>query len=188
MRSIQSAGPYAIVGHCAGSWVAFEMAAQLQALDADVEPLVLIDSEPPGIEAPPRRWLRHALQRTWHYARDRRLRNALRWKLAVARERLRASRAKGGERDRVAIVRLVHAAAHRRYGGTLVKGDAWFLRSEESVVLTDKDWHLRWADVITGELRTRVVPGAHSTLLERPNVDVLAARLQEALDRTERSR
>jgi thioesterase domain-containing protein len=80
------------------------------------------------------------------------------------------------------MVRSVHAAAHRRYGGTLVKGNALLLRSEESVMLADKDWHVAWADVITGELQVKVVPGAHSALLERPGADVLAAHLRTALD------
>ncbi|SFN22731.1 Thioesterase domain-containing protein, partial [Izhakiella capsodis] len=42
-------GPYRIVGHSFGGWVAFEMALQLQALGEPVSDLVILDSRAPGV-------------------------------------------------------------------------------------------------------------------------------------------
>jgi amino acid adenylation domain-containing protein len=187
LKQVQPRGPYAIGGHCAGNWVAFEMASQLQAAGDELALLVLVDSEPPGVPAPPRPRMRHILHRTRHYLRHGRFRDALRWQIGLARERFRAWRGAGSDRERVARVRAIHAQAHRDYQGGLVRGDALFIRSEESITLTDKDWHLKWADVITGELRVESVPGTHATLVEDANAKVIADLVTKALSPTDPS-
>ena len=58
---------------------------------------------------------------------------------------------------------------------------------EESITLTDKDWHLKWADVITGELRVESVPGTHATLVEDANAKVIADLVTKALSPTDPS-
>ena len=50
LRVVQATGPYRIGGHCAGNWVAFEMALQLQQAGEEVEALILVDGGPPGVE------------------------------------------------------------------------------------------------------------------------------------------
>ena len=94
-----------------------------------------------------------------------------------------ARRGRAGHADdaRVAGVRAAHAEAHRRYRGRTVAGDATLVRSEESTILADKDWHLRWAEVITGTLHVAVVPGTHATLLRAGNVEVLASIVTSTL-------
>ena len=181
MRQVQRAGPYHLGGHCAGNWVAFEMAYQLQQAGEEVAALVLVDSEPPGIEPPPRNAALHLARRAVHYARDRRLRHGLAWQVGLLRERRKARRAGHADDARVAGVRAAHAEAHRRYRGRTVAGDATLVRSEESTILADKDWHLRWAEVITGTLRVAVVPGTHATLLRAGNVEVLASIVTSTL-------
>ena len=181
MKQVQPRGPYAIGGHCAGNWVAFEMARQLQAAGDELALLVFIDSEPPGVLAPARHPMRHLLQRASHYLRDGRFHHALRWQMGLAVERLRTWRHGGSDRERVARVRAIHAQAHRDYKGGLVRGDALFIRSEESTMLTDKDWHLNWKDVITGELRVQSVPGTHATLVEDANAKAIAGLVSQAL-------
>jgi thioesterase domain-containing protein len=163
------------------------MARQLQAAGDELALLVLIDSEPPGVPAPPRHPMRHILQRVSHYLRDGRLHHALRWQIRLAHEQLRTWRNVGSDRERVARVRATHAQAHRNYKGGLVRGDALFIRSEESIVLTDKDWHLKWADVITGELRVESVPGTHALLVEDANAKVIANLVMNALSPTDES-
>jgi amino acid adenylation domain-containing protein len=181
MREVQRHGPYAIGGHCAGNWVALEMARQLQEAGERVRPLILVDSEPPGITPPHRHRLHHLAQRTLHYLRDGRFRHAVRWQIGLARERLLAARAPSHDRGRVAVVRAAHAAAHAVYGGATFDGDAVFIRSEESAQLNDKDWHLRWADVITGELHVEIVPGTHATLLQPGPAAAMADVIAKAL-------
>ena len=78
-------------------------------------------------------------------------------------------------------VRAIHAEAHQKYLGGVVLGDALFMRSEESTILADKDWHLRWADVITGDLRVEIVPGTHAALLQDEHAEAMAELITKAL-------
>ncbi len=47
MRSIRGRGPYQILGHSFGGWVAYEMALQLQAEGEEVSALFVVDSRVP---------------------------------------------------------------------------------------------------------------------------------------------
>ncbi len=85
------------------------------------------------------------------------------------------------DRQRVAAVRRVHAEAHRRYRGGRIAGDALFLRSDESASLPDKDWHLRWSEVIDGTVTVELISGTHAALLESPNAAAMAKALNAAL-------
>lgn len=49
VREIQPVGPYRLAGHSFGGWVVLDIALQMQQLGERVEPLLLIDSEPPAI-------------------------------------------------------------------------------------------------------------------------------------------
>ena len=44
----QRDGPYGLVGHSFGGWVAFETALRLRAMGKEVFPLLLLDTDPPG--------------------------------------------------------------------------------------------------------------------------------------------
>ncbi|CAI8787994.1 amino acid adenylation domain-containing protein [Kosakonia quasisacchari] len=48
MRERQPSGPYHLIGHSFGGWIAFEIALQLQAQGETVADLILIDSRSPG--------------------------------------------------------------------------------------------------------------------------------------------
>ncbi|TDT56794.1 amino acid adenylation domain-containing protein [Enterobacter sp. AG5470] len=48
MRQIQPCGPYFVVGHSFGGWIALEIALQLQAQGESVSDLIVIDSRAPG--------------------------------------------------------------------------------------------------------------------------------------------
>jgi amino acid adenylation domain-containing protein len=50
IRQMQPHGPYHLMGHSFGGWIALEAARQLVAANAVVAPVVLIDSEPPRAE------------------------------------------------------------------------------------------------------------------------------------------
>ena len=51
LRLFDAAGPYRLLGYGFGGLVAFEMARQLDAADADVALLVLLATEPPGVNS-----------------------------------------------------------------------------------------------------------------------------------------
>ncbi|WP_200552224.1 amino acid adenylation domain-containing protein [Kosakonia sp. LAM2021] len=52
MRERQPFGPYHLIGHSFGGWVAFEIALQLQAQGETVARLIIIDSRSPGVKPP----------------------------------------------------------------------------------------------------------------------------------------
>ncbi len=187
LREVQPRGPYLLGGHCAGSWVAFEMARQLQADGDEVELLALVDSEPPSIDPPRINRLRYMVSRLAHYWRDRRLVDSLRWEIGLFWERFVTRRVGPEESRRLAVLRDAHAEAHRRYRGGIVKGDALLIRSQEWAKLPDKDWHLRWRELITGDLRVETVQGSHAALVENANAAELAATFRSAIEQAERS-
>ncbi len=182
MKEVQPRGPYWIGGHCAGSWVAFEMARQLQQQGEELGLLVLVDSPPPGIAAPAVNPLRYVAGRLTDFWREGRLIDALQWRLNIAFDRLVAGLhgRRGGTTGRIAKLRSVHAAAHRSYTGGTVRGDALLLRSSEYARMRSRDWHLDWDKLVSGELDTVVVPSTHAGLSIEPAP--LARAIRGALD------
>ena len=84
----------------------------------------------------------------------------MRWQLRVRRERYFSRRFGTGETQRLAAVRYAHAEAHRRYlADAIFDGDLVLVRSEDWARRHDKDWHLQWQDLITGELVLDTVDG-----------------------------
>jgi thioesterase domain-containing protein len=184
MRQVQPEGPYRIGGHCAGAWVAFEMARQLQRDGHEVAMLLAVDSEPPGV-TPPAIPLRHVVGRLRSYWRDGALRESLQWQLRVRRERHISRRFGSGETQRLAALRYAHAEAHRRYEADgRFDGDLVLIRSEDWARREDKDWHLQWQDLITGELVLDTIEGSHGDLVANTTASALADKIRSAIDRT----
>ncbi|WBU50059.1 amino acid adenylation domain-containing protein [Kosakonia pseudosacchari] len=52
IRERQPSGPYHLIGHSFGGWIAFEIALQLQAQGEMVADLIIIDSRSPGVRPP----------------------------------------------------------------------------------------------------------------------------------------
>ena len=184
MRQVQESGPYRIGGHCAGSWVAFEMARQLQRDGDEVALLLAVDSAPPGV-VPPAVTLRHVIGRLRSYWRDGTLVESLRWQMRVRRERYFSRRFGTGETQRLAAVRYAHTEAHRRYlADAVFDGDLVLVRSEDWAGRRDKDWHLQWQNLITGELILDTVDGTHGDLVADTTAAILAKKIRAAVDRS----
>jgi thioesterase domain-containing protein len=183
VRDVQPAGPYLIGGHCTGATVAVEMVHQLEAAGEQVELLVVVDADPPGVQPPRRNLVRHVASRVRHYARTGRLLDALRWQLGLAVQRVLLVRAGSSTRRRMAVVRRAHAAAHARYEGAEVGCDALLVRSQEWASLPDKRVHDAWSDVITGAIEVAVVAGTHAGLVENRNAEDVAAAIEAAIAR-----
>ena len=184
MRQVQQSGPYRIGGHCAGSWVAFEMARQLQREGDDVALLLAVDAAPPGV-APPPLGLRHAVGRLRYYWRDGTLADALSWQARVRRERHFSRRFGTGEMRRLAAVRYADAEAHRVYlADAVFDGDLVLIRSEDWARRRDKDWHLQWRNLITGALILDTVDGTHGDLVTDTTAASLAKKIRAAVDRS----
>jgi amino acid adenylation domain-containing protein len=186
MRLVQPCGPYRLGGHCAGSWVAFEMARQLQADGEEVALLMVVDSGPPSIAPPRVNLLRHLVGRLWRHRRDRRLVDALRWQIQLVADRYFIRRFGDGERQRIAALRYTHAGAHRRYRGGMFDGDLVVIRSQDWATRADKDWHLRWSEFVTGEVHVDVLHGSHGELVDIASSAELAEKIRSAIDSTPR--
>jgi thioesterase domain-containing protein len=185
LKSVQPHGPYAIGGHCSGSWVAFEMARQLEDAGDELVAVVVVDQGPPGAAQPLHRLCAHLVNRMRSYLRDGRFRHALMWKLRTAVGRHLVRRVGSPTARHVEEVRAVHREAHRQYtgNGRRLHHDLVLIRSAETLAQADKSWFVQWADRTEGSFRTESVPGTHDNLLERQYVETLAARVRAALMR-----
>jgi amino acid adenylation domain-containing protein len=183
MKSVQPHGPYAIGGHCSGSWVAFEMARQLEDAGDELAAVVLVDQGPPGAGQPRNKLCAYLLNRIRFHLRDGRFRQALMWKLRIAVGRHLVRRIGPPTARHVEQVRAAQREAFRRYtgNGRQLHHDLVLVRSAETLALADKSWFLQWADRTEGSLRTESVPGTHHNLLERQHVGMLAATVRAAL-------
>jgi amino acid adenylation domain-containing protein len=56
IRAVSQNGPYRLVGHSFGGWIAFETALQLTAAGLPVDTVVLLDSDPPHLASEERRY------------------------------------------------------------------------------------------------------------------------------------
>lgn len=188
MRRVQPVGPYRIGGHCAGSWVAFEMARQLEGVGERVELLVLVDAAPPNFDHLRPGGLRHLVHSLDHYRRTGRLWPALAWQFGLVRQRVAGRVGGDPAQRRIAEVRATHRRAHEAYrAGGRVGGPAVLFRSVESADRRDCDWHLHWRELIETPLEVGVVPGTHADLmLEASNTRALAGQLAALFDQLDR--
>ena len=174
MKSVQPLGPYRIGGHCAGSWVAFEMARQLEASGDQLDVVLLVDQGPPGVVIDLPTPALYYLKRITFYLRDGRLWPALRWQVQIRMRRRVLRRMAPRTIGLEEAVRAAHYAAHCKYIGGIVHHDLALVLSDESTMLDDKAWYLEWRTKTTGEMRVVQTRGTHANLLKRGYVDDFA--------------
>ena len=189
MRQVQESGPYRIGGHCAGSWVAFEMARQLQREGDEVALLLAVDPAPPGVVPPPR----HAAYTLSGGCAPTGVTAHSRMSLGGSRACGANATSAGGsvraEMRRLVAVRHAHAEAHRRYlADAVFDGDLVLVRSEDWARRRDKDWHLQWRNLITGTLILDTVDGTHGDLVTDTTAASLAEKIRAAVDGSTRFR
>lgn len=182
LRVVQPEGPYVIGGHCAGSIVAFEICQQLEAAGHEVSNLLLVDQGPPGVERPNPSILRYVVGRLRFFAADRRLFHAILWQLRLLRGRWLLRRMGTSRQRRREEVIQGHREAHARYTGGSVKAPVLLLRSDETILLGDREWHLGWRQKTSGSFNTDTVRATHAMLLERPYVEELAEKVTNFLE------
>ncbi len=183
MKSVQPKGPYAVGGHCAGSWVAFEMTRQLIASGDEVSTLVLVDQGPPGVDRPQISPLQYITSRVRFYFNGKRLRHALAFKLKILIARILLRRVGPATARFEANVREMHRLAHLSYTGGRIDENVTVILSEDSLAFDDRAWYRRWPDLTDGTVTTRTVEGTHANLLVQPFVQQLATEISDALRR-----
>jgi amino acid adenylation domain-containing protein len=182
MQTVQPQGPYLLAGHCAGAWIAYEMARQLEQGGSSADFVGIVDSPPPNRRPETKTPLRYYASRALYYMRDRRLLHALSWQYKLNIHSRFVNRFGGAQAKRIEEVRRVHKAAFENYVAACdFKGTLTVFRSSELASFEDKQWHNRWSELTEGEMKVDVVPGTHATLLHEPNVQVLAQKLDQEL-------
>ncbi|HWQ18485.1 MAG TPA: AMP-binding protein [Methanotrichaceae archaeon] len=173
IRALQPEGPYFLGGHSFGGLVAFEMAHQLQRQGQRVQLLVLIDTYPSFPQKSPKYYSYRVL---YHLKRGQlinRLASKARRLLPLSQKDLHYNRYWS------AISTAIDSYTLQAYPGKIVLFNASESLDPDGVL---RDARLDWARIATGGLEVYQIPGDHITLLEEPNLRILAEKLRGCLD------
>ena len=170
MRSVQPNGPYYIGGHCSGSWVAYEMALQLQQMGQEVAFLAIVDSPAPNYDEQKEFNIGVGMERVMYYFRDRRLLSALAWKIKMQMQRTFVFRLGSPQVRRFLNVRNAHLAAFQNYelreGYT---GPMCMVRTTDNIAIhSHDDWFKNWLDLTPHEVDIFDIDSTHATLINDP--------------------
>ena len=192
IRRVQSEGPYHIGGVCLGGVIALEMAQQLHAGGHEVALVALIDSHFPALPSHFQRIQKHGMF-LWRVDRligellARSPFEAIRHGPARIFEYMRRrtkSRANPAALAKVisANISAEYNYVPKSYPGPLVLFwcSGWAFRAYQ-------DTRLAWSEVAEGGLEVHVVPGNHITMMEPPNVEIVAAKLSKCLEKSRHS-
>jgi thioesterase domain-containing protein/acyl carrier protein len=204
IRTVQPAGPYLLGGASFGGWVAYEMAQQLQAQGESVALLALFDtsaklSQRRGrpitqrlgekltqvdvrirlhlgnlLELPPAAKLIYLRQRARTLRRklSSRIWQVLHWSYRSLGQPL--PRALGD-------VKEVGWLAAKNYRPRPYPGRVTLFVASHRAGSDGSHSHLGWQELALGGVEVHPVPGDHVSLLESPQVEVLAAKLRACL-------
>lgn len=193
IKAIQPEGPYLLGGYSAGGIVSFEMSRRLTQNGERVGLLALIDSYSPTL---PRRsfgersriHFRRLANEGPRYIAGTLGRRAIYIKDNVVRLGTRALKGFQSDRLRYRHVQDAWMLAQDAYDPPPWDGQATLFRAREvfrwitsGTSLIDDEYH-GWSRYITGGIDVQPCPGDHSSMCREPNVQVLAAKLREALD------
>lgn len=200
IQSVRPAGPYALGGYSFGGVVAFEMACQLHAMGEHVALLAMLETYAPGDHHWPRtptailrfirnlpRWVGDIAQ---HQGSLTRLWSRIRFLMSttLARRSVAASVARsklgGGHvplvEQRPALVQA-HIAAVAAYRPRVYPGHVTLFRVPGMALLRAWDPQLGWGEIAAGGVTVKMIPGAHYSILESPQVATLAEQLRISL-------
>ncbi|HTC92786.1 MAG TPA: thioesterase domain-containing protein, partial [Terriglobales bacterium] len=205
LRSLQPEGPYYLGGICLGGVVAFEMAQQLKREGEEVAFLGLIDSHLPGTpkHLPDISVLDLGLTRLadWYWGEI--LLRSPRENTAYIGIRMRNIAARAGRimkklgslfyrpwrQDSFSqvqeSVRQANAQVERKYVPQHYPGKAVLFWATRVPLRCYQDRRLGWSEFVE-ELEVHIVPGNHMSLVDEPNIRVLAEKLSAALQKAQR--
>ena len=187
IQSIQAEGPYLIGGHCAGGWVAYEMALQLEALGETVQYLGIVDMPAPDFRLPDEsRWKRIS-KRLAYYAKDNRLIYAVAWQLKLQVESKLLFRYGSPQSRRIQAVRDVHDKAYANYDFERgYQGPLHLVRSSDNMsILSDPTWYKNWEKMTPQPVVYSDIHSTHARLLFDPEAKDLAESFVEEINKAE---
>jgi amino acid adenylation domain-containing protein len=180
IRKVQPSGTYRIAGYSFGGLLAYDLASRLRASGDEVAWLGILDAEVPGAE---RRHRQPRLIRLWRIVRqrDRGPREVLRLADEVIRREFRALLVRLHVRPMDMRDWDWRGADKLRHKYTCRPNDAPLDVFATEDTDPDKVSSLGWDTVHRGRLRIHHVPGDHKSMVQEPNVSILAGELVRSL-------
>jgi amino acid adenylation domain-containing protein len=207
IRKFQAEGPYYLGGFCFGGNVAFEIAQQLNAAGQKVGLLVMLESSPPNVNHK-QSWsataAKYSIQNLVENVKDfvnespgkkmtllkskgKRLKEKVQQRLGPAPED------KAPELNQILDLSTypegyvkyaeTHWHALSEYHPAPYPGEITLFRAKKQG-LTNFNHTLGWDALAGDRVHVTVIPGAHESMLHEPNVQIVAAKLRELLDRS----
>jgi thioesterase domain-containing protein len=190
LQAVQPRGPYHLAGMCVGSYIALEMARQLEAKGEAAGLLAVFDTWP----------VENTANRLWYIHNGIRCLQVL--YRADWRGQLRFLRDKGRDLWR-SVCNFLSPDRRRTEAGTAgnpfiarywpgpgfepprFAGRITLFRTRKQPYYRVRDPEMGWGPRAERGVEVHTIPGTHRTMLREPNVQVLAARLRECLDRAQ---
>lgn len=199
VRQAQPVGPYFLGGQSFGGKVAYEMAQQLRAAGEEVALVALLDTRGPGYPRFRPLGSRIGCQIQKFITTDRaNKREYLRVRALAVREKLlrplivRLYRNYRSHQQALPSllqdIGLSHSEASHTYRRLPYDGPVVLFRASEQPVGCYPDPYCGWKALANGPLEIIEVPGDHVSIVEAPNVNVLAGHLRCALERARQGR
>jgi thioesterase domain-containing protein/acyl carrier protein len=192
IETLNFEGPYLLGGRCGlGSTVAFEMAQQLKAQGKDVKLVAMIDPTWNAFRRffqasqPAEKSLGYYWGRLVYHWQHNQLFERLFLKLGV---KPKPSQPAGVDQEqevvpahtrRVKTIEAIHKRAMLNYLPQVYAGKITLFQDEER---SHMPVYQSWTALATDGLERHKIPGKHQHMLEEPNIQVLASKLQACLD------
>lgn len=200
IKKLQPVGPYYLGGLCIDGVLAYEMARQLREQHEEIALLAMVDAHNPlfyndfseeGRFLIMRRRVAYHLGKIaklkWKnlgaYVSERwdgvnRRMDRLKWEIAY---HLHRNQSQGGIVD---LDYIVHPAANFYQPG-FYAGPVSFFQSTDWPRSKYWDFQLGWRNLVRGSLNVYRIPGGHKSTFYEANVEVLASRLKQCLERAQ---
>ncbi len=204
VQSVQSQGPYHLIGYSLGGRIAFEMALQLTERGQQVDTLVIIGAPAPGYVQNSRyrlvrlgllgmHFLHAPVWQKWEYLVYRA--GHVRTRIRRWRERqTRRATTSPYERSLLANVKRVFECACEavrtyrpgaRYSGKILLIQEMMMTSQDPLYRYLIPGQAGWDRYVTGGIEIVRVHAGHTSMLKEPYVDSLAAAIRDYVRRTQ---
>ena len=196
IKKVQLEGSYSFIGYCLSAAISMEMARQLRERGEVLGKVIVVDSYPMGLQIhvdgfPTLGERLASYGRLLANANFPELRHRIGYKVRMARHRWmrRLGRnlplGEGKTLDStVATTQEALAEAYNRYEWNPYEGDITLVvAGPEATRPWSRVMVNQWKAIVRGGVEVRFVSGDHTRLFEEPQVEGLAASIQECLDK-----
>ncbi|WP_310482655.1 amino acid adenylation domain-containing protein [Chamaesiphon sp. VAR_48_metabat_403] len=197
IQTVQTQGPYFLLGYSFGGLVAFEIARQLAELGERVEFLGLVDIRSPIVPKDTmsiKKWLNFHVSELKklqfkdrvRYFTDKIAHRVLIKTKGYAEEykNMMTKKLSTFEMFKPELLNVLESnlQAVKNYSPQAYQGRATLFWCEYQSLYIDKYPDLGWGTLVSGGVDTVFIPGEHLSLLEEPHVRVFAEKLKSGLD------